>query len=290
MKFSITNTKKIPQIPSGSGIAKSEDTYYIIGDDSPFLFALNEQYAVISQTRIIDSGELVNGRIPKSLKPDFESLEMIGEKEIIVFGSGSKSPQRDVFIHILLEEPLHITKYEISHFYDELRDLPELEDSELNIEATAFHNNQLYLFNRKKNLILKFEYSELFSYIKGERDFPKPETKQFTLPEIDGIEAGFSGATVLKSESKIIFTASAEDTDNAYDDGEILGSMIGIIDISNERIANSFKSCSIPNGKENYKVESVTVKEQISSGETKVVLITDDDIGNSLIIEGILRW
>src|SRR5690606_20368636 len=134
--------------------------------------------------------------------------------------------------HILLKDSITVEKYDISNFYNNLRKLPIFKDSELNIEATAFHNNQIFLFNRKKNLIIKFQYKALLSYIKGERDFPKPEIKQYSLPIINGIEAGFSGATALLGEPRIIFTASVENTDNAYDDGEILGSFIGMIDIS----------------------------------------------------------
>src|SRR5690606_13507364 len=144
--------------------------------------------------------------------------------------------------------------------------------------------------NRKKNLIIKFQYKALLSYIKGERDFPEPEIKQYSLPKINGIEAGFSGATALLGEPRIIFTASVENTDNAYDDGEILGSFIGMINISNNTISEVFTYCEIPNYEANLKVESVTVYEEIAPGKTKVVLITDDDRGNSIILESLLHW
>ena len=290
MKITVSNYIKLENVPSGSGIVKSGDTYYVIGDDSPFLFSLDKAFKVISKTRLIDSDPSSDGRILKSVKPDFESLEMIGENELVVFGSGSKSPQRDVFIRILLQDSVIIERHAISEFYDNLRNLPIFKDSELNIEATAFYNDQIFIFNRRKNLIIKFEYKDLLSYIKGETAFPKPEITEFFLPKINGVEAGFSGATALKGQPKIIFTASVEDTDNAYDDGEILGSFIGLIDISNNTVSHSFDYCEIPNAEENLKVESVTVEEEISSGETKVVLITDDDLGNSIILEGVVLW
>jgi hypothetical protein len=81
-----------------------------------------------------------------------------------------------------------------------------------------------------------------------------------------------------------------ENTDNAYDDGEILGSLIGIIDISNNTIATSFDYCKISNAGAHLKVESVTVEKEISPGKTEVVLITDDDKGNSIIVKGLLQW
>ena len=290
MQINVLDIIKLEKVPSGSGIAKYGDTYYVIGDDSPFLFSLNKEFEIISKTRLLDSANFPDERIIKAEKPDFETLEMIDENELVVFGSGSKSPQRDIFIRVLFKDSVVIEKYDISEFYNNLRNLPILQDSELNIEATAYRDNQIFLFNRRKNLIIKFEYAGLLAYIRGEMAFPKPEIREYFLPTINGIESGFSGATALKSEPKIIFTASVEDTDNAYDDGEILGSFIGMIDISNNSLADTFEYCRIPNTEENLKVESVTIDEEISSGKTKVVLITDDDKGNSIIIESMLLW
>tara|TARA_R100000935_G_scaffold58341_1_gene94973 strand:+ start:468 stop:1403 length:936 start_codon:yes stop_codon:yes gene_type:complete len=290
MKISVLNNIKVENIPSGSGIIRSGELYYVIGDDSPFLFTLNKEFKVIAKTPLLDSVNFSEDRIIKSKKPDFEALELIDKNEMVVFGSGSKSPERNILIRILLKEPMIIERYDISELYNKLKNLPIFKDSELNIEATAFRNNQIFLFNRKRNLIIKFNYQDLLTYIKGERDFPEPEIKQFILPKINGIEAGFSGATALQDEAKIIFTASVENTANAYDDGEILGSFIGMIDISNNQVSQYFEYCEIPNTEANLKVESVTIAEEISLGETKVMLITDDDKGNSTLLESMLTW
>ena len=290
IKIVPTNYIQLENLPSGSGIAKVGGNYYVIGDDAPFLFQLNKDFILISKIPLLDTAQLSEERIIKSEKPDFETLERIEENELVVFGSGSKSPQRDNFARVLLENPPIVERYDISALYNNLRILPVLTDSELNIEATAYQNGYIYLFNRKKNVIIKFIYKDLLAYIKDEIPFPQPEIMQFSLPGINGIEAGFSGATTLRNEPKIIFTASVENTSNAYDDGEILGSFIGVIEISNDLMSNHYSYCEIPNTEINLKVESVTVEEEISQGKTKVVLITDDDKGNSTIIEALLLY
>lgn len=290
MEITIFDEIKIENIPSGSGIIKFKDLYYIIGDDSPFLYSLDKDFNTVSKTPIWDSVNASDERIEKSIKPDFEALELIGKNEIVIFGSGSKSPERNIFMRILLKDSLIIEKYDVSEFYNSLRSLSILQDSELNIEAAAFHGNQLFLFNRKKNLIIGFVYKALLAYIKGDSAFPEPEIMEFSLPKINGIEAGFSGATALIGEPKILFTASVENTDNAYDDGEILGSFIGIIDISGNDLSKSYNFCQIPNSKANLKVESVSIEEEISSGKTKIILISDDDKGNSTLITALLSW
>lgn len=291
IRIKISDKKEIEKIPSGSGIIKLGDGYYIIGDDSPFLYALNSDLELTSKIRIFDDlNFLESKRIPKSEKPDFEAMEMIGGNEIVVFGSGSKSPQRNIFIRIIIKDTIVIEKYEISKFYKSLKNLGVLIDSELNIEATAFYNNKIFLFNRKKNLILQFEYLDLLDHLQGKTEFPQPEIRHFTLPKINGVEAGFSGATALRNEPKIIFTASVEDTDNAYDDGEVLGSYIGMIDISLNNISESFDYCRIPSEGVYLKVESVSIEKEVSPRNTKIVLITDDDKGNSILLKSTLKW
>ena len=289
MTLTIVDEIQLEKIPSGSGIIKSGEVYYVVGDDSPFLYSLDRDFKTISKTPLLAPVDF-SERILKSEKPDFEAMELIDKNEIVVFGSGSKSPQRNIFLRILLGEPLKIEKYDISGFYSKLLQLPLFKDSELNIEATAFRNNQLFLFNRKPNLILRFEYKDFLAYLSDGIDLPQPEIRQFSLPKINGIEAGFSGATALMDEPKIIFTASVENNQNAYEDGEILGSLIGILDISDNTISESFEYCHIPTSGANLKVESVTVEKEISSGETKVVLISDDDQGNSTLLTGLLLW
>ena len=290
MEVQILNRKKLVNIPSGSGIAKTDDGYYVIGDDSPYLYFLDQNFEVISKTLISDHQNFNGQRLIKSEKADFETLELIGKNELVIFGSGGKSPQRDVFVQVFLNQEITVEKYDITSFYNHLRSLPVLKDAELNIEATAFHEDQLYLFNRRKNIIFKFDYGQFLSFLKDEASLPMIEVHDYILPTINKVEAGFSGATILKDQTKIIFTASVEDTDNPYDDGEILGSFIGMIDISNKTISDQFEYCELSNSEEHYKVESVTIDEEISVVKTKIILITDDDEGNSMILESVLLW
>lgn len=177
MKITLFNHLQLDEIPSGSGIAKCGNDYYVIGDDSPFLYKLDENLKIIAKTLISDAIPTEGNRIIKSEKPDFETLELINENELVVFGSGSKSPQRDVFVRVFLNDPLLIEKYDLSEFYNQLRNLPLFQNSELNIEATAYHEDQLYLFNRRKNLILKFAYQQFLKFLKGGKSNSKTGNK-----------------------------------------------------------------------------------------------------------------
>lgn len=282
MTFKESEQFLLDNIPSGSGISKANNQYYIIGDDSPYLFVCNTKFDIVKKIAIADTAGLSNGRISKPKKADLEAMEIINERELIIFGSGSKSPQRDSFIRILLEEEVKVESYNLTKFYEYLKSLKIFTGSELNIEATAYKDGILYLFNRKRNIVVSLKYTQLIAYAKGGNSLPAVETKRYVLPQINTIEAGFSGAVTLNKEPKIMFTASVEDTNNAYDDGAILGSFIGILDITN----NTIEYCKIPEIKEKLKVESIAIDEEISSNKTKVILITDNDKGKSRIIKG----
>src|SRR5690606_28692068 len=107
MHFEILHQKKLEKVSGASGIVKLNHDYYVVGDDSPYLFKLNNEFNIISEYQISDiPADLETGRIPKKDKHDFETLEMVSENEMISFGSGSKSPERDEFIRIIIGEEI----------------------------------------------------------------------------------------------------------------------------------------------------------------------------------------
>lgn len=290
LSIEIFSAKLISNLPSASGIVSFQDEFYVIGDDSPFLFHLNKNNELISKFQIYSNKNLLEGRILKINKPDFEALEIISENEIAVVGSGSKSPERDVFLRVFLEDEAHFKKYNITPLYDNLRKSKILKNEHLNIEGLAFRNGYLHLFNRGKNIIFSFKYKDLIAYFEGLIPFPEPITVVFDLPKINGIESGFSGATFLKNEPFLIFTSSVENTDNPYNDGEILGSFIGVIDFSENKFSGSYNTVLIPHLEKPLKVESVTIVKEIKYGRTEVALVTDDDKGNSIKIDCLFKW
>lgn len=155
---------------------------------------------------------------------------------------------------------------------------------ELNIEGVAVYGDLLHLFNRGRNIIFSFSPNHFMAYCKTGTDFPIPKTSLFSLPEINGLQAGFSGATTFKEKPYFIFTAAIEDTPNAYDDGDIVGSFIGVIEIKNGEISEDFLIKQIPNPGFPLKVESVISDKVLSETQTDLVLVTDNDGRPSEII------
>ena len=77
-----------------------------------------------------------------------------------------------------------------------------------------------------------------------EKGFEEQNNKVITvrLPRTKAV-IGISGITYIKQKDLLVFTASTEDTPNAYTDGKIGGSYIGYIrNISKKLDGNSVKA------------------------------------------------
>lgn len=289
IELKVLDTTLLDNVPSASGITKAGNSFYVVGDDSPYLFEATGDGKIVNQTAIY-STELLNGnRLDKVKKPDFEALETINTNEILAFGSGAKSPERDIFLHIFLKDSITVETYQISEFYNHLRKLDALKGAHLNIEGVALFHDTIYLFNRGKNIIFSFNYLDLIAYLKDTKSFPEPKTIEYKLPTIDGFQSGFSGATILEEENLVIFTSSVEKTGSTYRDGEIAGSFIGVIPIVNGTFSKKYSVAAIPTTDAPLKVESVTVVEKTTDGKIKLALVTDDDKGNSLRLNCLLK-
>ncbi|CAZ94650.1 DUF6929 family protein [Zobellia galactanivorans] len=289
LELEVIDTTLLENVPSASGITKAGDKFFVIGDDSPYLFKVDEDGRILDKS-LIYSTELLDGnRLDKVKKPDFEALESVNENEILAFGSGAKSPERDIFLHITLNDSINVNTYQVSEFYDHLRKHHALDGAHLNIEGVALYHENIYLFNRGKNVIFIFDYSDLLDYLEGRKTFSEPQALVYKLPQIDGFESGFSGATILEEENLVLFTASVEKTGTAYNDGQIAGSFIGAIPIVNNTFSKKYGVAAIPNNDTPLKVESVTVAEKTPDGKLRLSLVTDDDKGNSIRLNCLLK-
>lgn len=294
IKFEILERSILDSIPGASGVAVHKSNFYIVGDNAPFLFEISLDGKLSERHQIHSLEHYKDQQIIKSLKPDFEAMELIefnSEKEILIFGSGSKSPERDVFKRILPDRNFETQTFVISNFYKHLKDLEILQYFELNIEAVAENEGEIYLFNRGKNLIFLFNYQKFLKYLEGKGDIPEINVKEVELPQIKGLQAGFSGATVIPASRWMLITCSVEDTPNAYDDGEVLGSFVGIMDLNDleSGLVNSYL-LDLEEGISEVKVESIAVSKVISEREVEIVMVTDSDGEDSELLRGHLQW
>ena len=107
----------------------------------------------------------------------------------------------------------------------------------LNIEGALLLGDEFVLLQRggqpvPQSASLHFPWPALRRWLEGEAPAPEPHrVLHHTLGEIDGVPLGFTDGCALPGDpqGRWLFSAAAEATGNAYDDGRCLGSAVGLI-------------------------------------------------------------
>lgn len=93
--------------------------------------------------------------------------------------------------------------------------------------------DQVFFLNRGNsgpNLIFRADLGEVVAYMRGEREtLSRIERYDVRLPVVQGFEATFSGADYWPQLDALVFSASVEATGDAYADGAVLGSYLGVV-------------------------------------------------------------
>jgi hypothetical protein len=259
----------------------------------------------MESVELFKSEDFKSGRIPKKIKPDFESITKIfvnGNNHILLLGSGSTENRDNGFLVKLpnrYNKKHFITPVSLKGLYDLMRSNEEIVgDGKLNIEAAASNSDHFILFNRSNksgnNILMDFNLEEFLVFLNENHELiPFPAIHPFTLPSIEGIPAGFSGASIY--EDKLFFTASVEDTSDAVLDGKVHGSFTGYFNLrasdylrGNERSEFSVitdKALIEEDGKIfPGKVESISIFEKDSETKYIALAITDNDQGASELL------
>ena len=204
----------IQGIGAASGIVFHNNSLFIVSDNSGYLFEQKlDKSPLIKHSLIKDAS--VN--IEKKRKPDFEAITL-KENELHVFGSGSTINRNKKVIYNLNTK--EVQEIDFSSTYEGLKSKFKMSDDDLNIEGALYNNETLFLFQRGNGLTAKngvFKISTDNQY----------EFFQISLPKIKHVETSFTDAILI--ENKIYFLAAAEDTISTYEDGEVLGTIMGIM-------------------------------------------------------------
>lgn len=260
-KFTLELLFQIIGIGSASGLIYKDNSLLIIGDNSSFLY---EYY--------VDSGDLKrhplienpSENILKKEKPDFESITHFGDN-LYVFGSGS-TEKRNKMVQANSENKKVITTTDLADLYLVMQSFGKIKPEDFNIEGAIYNGESWFLFNRgngssNKNVLFTIEGKNLIN------DF-NILSNEYKLPKIKGVRSSFTDAVLV--DNKIYFLATAEDTQSTYDDGEVLGSLIGSINLKTMKIDFTEKISST------HKFEGLTIFKN-SNEKIEFLLCEDKD-------------
>lgn len=282
-QIELINTTRLTSYPSASAIEFYNNRLYVIGDDAVSLLVLNANHEVLDSVPLFRSD---SNRMTKEDKADLEAATVADYKEgkhLLVFSSFSTKGRNK-----LLAFPLDNLKEYDRHSETEQISLLEQEGiKQVNIEGAAVIKDKLLLCNRaneteRKNFIVVYDWDG--KKLKNDKD---PKVISLQLPKTKTV-MGLSGLTYVKGADLLLFTASAEKTDNAYDDGEIGESFLGFIrnasqkmggeSVAADGLVNLSRSLKI--GRQ--KIESVCA-ENASGNELTLHLAADNDNGESIL-------
>jgi hypothetical protein len=286
-KNELKEVKIISHYPSASGIDYLNKQVYIIGDDASNLMILDSNLIPKDSLSLYSNTEK---RIPKAVKPDLESITITNDNQLLLLGSGSSAPYRNIawFINPLTKQKDSIR---LDTFYQRLK---ANGIQELNIEGSCAMPGHIILSNRgskgypKNHLIFthrEFWKQQITSRINTILIGSNTDSTTFS---------GVSGMTYASKTDELILTVSTEDTRNNMDDGAIGKSYLWIVKnisaktkwkaINPDRIIDLNK---LDNRFSRQKIESVCILK-----ETKkllhLLLAADNDNGSSTLFQVIV--
>jgi len=260
-KFQLSLLFKIIGISSASGLVFNHGLVYLISDNSTYLY----QYHIDSER--LDKFPLIENatdNIQKKLKPDFEAIAF-NDSYYFLFGSGS-TENRNQMIQIDAKTKEVVKSFDLNFLYSSMQSFAEMKPDDFNIEGAIYNQETWYFFNRgngknTRNIVFTVTGSNL------EDDF-RIMVNEYILPKIKGVRASFTDAIII--DDTIYFLATAEKTESTYDDGEVVGSLIGKMNSLNMKIEFTKKITNT------QKFEGLTFYKR-SENEIEFLLCEDND-------------
>jgi hypothetical protein len=230
-------------VRAASGLCWFGDELCIVQDDTSFLALYSEARGL--RCLALPRGAGGRRRFEEGLgnrlgKPDLEALVSVPTPRgprLLAFGSGSL-PLREV-VAVIDPAGGRAEFIGMMTFCQRLRDALELGPDELNIEGAALIGDRLRFFQRRPSATIDVGVQAFVDWLFDAGEAPSPplyNRRSYDLGSRHGVPFGFTDAAALDAE-RVVFCAAAEDTDDAVEDGAVLGSLIGVI--HDERVSVS---------------------------------------------------
>lgn len=283
-KVILQETRTLSHYPSASGMEYHNGNYYLIGDDASQVLMLDSS---LNMSDSIPLYSFTEKRIPKAIKPDLEAITIVSGNKLLITGSGSLAPQRNM---AWLIDPA--TKQKDSIRLDTFYQRITLNGiRELNIEGITAIPGAIILSNRGHK-----------AYPRNHLVFTRPDfwmrqaqseiTTMLAGSNTDStLFSGISGLAYSKKGDQLIMTVSTEDTRSSMEDGAIGKSYLWIIrNISSRKNWKAVNPDAIidldaadPRFK-GHKIESVCITAE-TSRFLYLVLAADNDDGTSTLFK-----
>lgn len=267
-------------ISAASGLVVIDKYLYVVADDELHLGVFPLETAEPGILLRLFPGELPDKpKKRKKRKPDLEVLTRLppfgdcSQGALLALGSGSTDRRcRGVVLPLNKHGHVHGAPrvLDTSAWFNAL----QRQFTQLNLEGAFVSGDSLCLLQRgtkahSPNAVLRCALSDVLSALQHETlpAFEPQLVRRMSLGDINGVPLCFSDGCAL-SDGNWLFTAVAEDTDNAVSDGEFFGAAIGMANAQDEVVW-------LQQVTPDFKIEGIEAR-QTSSG-IELLLVTDAD-------------
>lgn len=270
---------------SASGIRQWQQYFAIIQDDVHAIALLDRHSGVLeavalprgSDGRRTFGDDMGN----KALKFDLEACIVLPDGRLIAFGSGS-TPVREIVVTLAPDRSVMVR--DAHDFYAHMHARADFCGSELNLEGATICGRRLRLFQRGNGQpageippVNAFGDIPLEGFLAWlDADAPPPRLgapTQVDLGHVDQTSFDFTDATTLP-DGRVAFLAAAEDSPDAYHDGEICGCRFGILSAEDIITADILD----PHGQPiDLKLEGIEYLETLPDGRLCFAVVADMD-------------
>ena len=235
-------------IRAASSLAWIDGQIAVVQDDANFVALLNafggEARAITLPRGVGGSRLFDDARGNKKYKLDLEASVAVsgaGGTTLLAFGSGSGKRRRQIgSVDQISEHASRVRIVDATSFYERLEAESSFAGSDMNVEGVVLINDQLRFFGRGNgkarrglrplNATCDVAIDALLAYLDDtSRTPPTPRrVVEYALGQLDGTPLGFTDAAVCGAD--VLYSATAEASDDATVDGAVTGSVLGVIE------------------------------------------------------------
>ena len=263
---------------AASGLAEIGASRFVVGDDGLAVGRFPLAGGPPEDVPLVDDAALPEDfAARKAAKPDFESIAILRDADgakLLIVGSGSTAKRNRAAVLPVDDAGAPrgaVRVVDLAPLYATLG--RHLQD--LNIEGSGVVGGFLRLLHRgngadSDNAVVDLDYASVARALREGRALDGAmvaSIRRVDLGGIGSVRLSFTDLSPLP-DGRAVFTAAAEDTDDPYEDGEVLGSAIGVLEAD-----GTVSAVHLLETKE--KVEGVHAV--VVDGVARVTLVSDPD-------------
>lgn len=215
----------------------------------------------------------------KHLKPDLEAACGVEQDGVLLLGSGT-TPSRMRAALVTLDDGPRVVVADLAPLYAAVARLLERDPADLNLEGACLKGDVLRWFARGNlaagvpSASVDVVLGPLMDAVRGRADPAGVQARRpvtYDLGAVDGVGLTVTDAVALP-DGRVLLSAAAEATPNAYDDGPVVAAALALVD--GDRLLEVVRLPSVHG--QVAKVEGLAVQDS-GPGYVRVVAVVDQD-------------